>query len=452
MSDVYLIHASEDFSLTEKIYNLLKKQWNVWWDDKIVGSFRQAITDELPKTKCVVAICSKSTNKDTIGDEIGMAKELNKPIIVVSLDGSSAPYPYRSYSKIDFSSWDGKEDFQGVINLKRKILSVVPERSPPPRPDFICSEKLKNPTIFMSVSSHDTRITPVEAISVLKAVKYPAILISAYDIFYSKKNVQEKIIELLREYRNEGGFVLMDSGNYEAQRKDNKRWKPSNLESVLPLVPHDIAFCFDVLKCSKDVDISVSEIVDAVKRDSLLDSGRVLPIVHVSTDKGGLKRIPQVVRKISEELSPPLIAIPERELGAGMAARVSTMKAIRNELNKLPYYQPIHLLGTGNPWSISVLASAGADTFDGLEWCRYAIDPDKEIIHHFQNFDFFSTEVIDRQVGYVGHVLLSNLKYYMELGSIMQSSFCEQDKLSFIYGVTKLKKDELKERFPEIFP
>jgi queuine/archaeosine tRNA-ribosyltransferase len=52
-------------------------------------------------------------------------------------------------------------------------------------------------------------------------------------------------------------------------------------------------------------------------------------------------------------------------------------------------YRAIHLLGTGNPITLAILAAAGADVFDGLEWCRTAIDHDTARLHHPQHFDFF---------------------------------------------------------------
>jgi hypothetical protein len=36
----------------------------------------------------------------------------------------------------------------------------------------------------------------------------------------------------------------------------------------------------------------------------------------------------------------------------------------------------------GNPWSIAVLTAAGADSFDGLEWCRVTVDRRTAQLHH----------------------------------------------------------------------
>lgn len=215
-------------------------------------------------------------------------------------------------------------------------------------------------------------------------------------------------------------------------------------------------------KPNPEPEKAIEQIVKAVKRDSKFTTAPMLPIVHVSQDDAGLSRLPVIVKGISERLNPQVIAIPERELGAGLAARASTMKKIRKSLDELPYYQPVHLLGTGNPWSIAVLVAAGADTFDGLEWCRFAIDPRRGRLHHFQHFDFFKNsgertpflDMVDAQttIGYAGQVAFYNLEYYAEFGQLMRSMISTKDAEPFATGVTRLFSNELRKLFPEVFP
>jgi queuine/archaeosine tRNA-ribosyltransferase len=73
--------------------------------------------------------------------------------------------------------------------------------------------------------------------------------------------------------------------------------------------------------------------------------------------------------KVAEQLCPVLLAVPERALGEGIATRIRSVRQIRKALNELDFYCPLHLLGTGNPVSIIAYTIAGADSFDGLEWC-----------------------------------------------------------------------------------
>jgi hypothetical protein len=270
------------------------------------------------------------------------------------------------------------------------------------------------------------------------------------------------MIKEIKAYRKNGGFVLLDSGNYEATRLEDKEWNHVDFHKALSEGLHDWAFCFDT-KHNKDSQLAIRQIVRAVKRDSMHSIVQVLPIVHVEQDEDGLAQLPEIVRGVSEQLHPKVIAIPERELGAGLVRRAKTIKEIRSELNKLPYYQPIHLLGTGNPWSIAVLAGAGADTFDGLEWCRFAIDPDHGRLHHFQHFDFFKSKATrttfldmvdaDVEIEYAGRVAFYNLEYYAEFGRLMREMISTKDAELFATGTIRgIGPQELRRLFPEIFP
>lgn len=180
--------------------------------------------------------------------------------------------------------------------------------------------------------------------------------------------------------------------------------------------------------------------------------------------KFSLVHIPHIVCAISEKLRPPLIAIPERELGEGLIARAITVKLIREELNKLPYYQPLHILGTGNPWSLALLSAAGADTFDGLEWCRMAVDRSKNRLHHFQHYDLFAyqTELadstiareayIDPKVDFAGKVAFHNLDYFCEFANKLREDISINNMEAFLIRITDASTtDQIKKQIPGIF-
>jgi queuine/archaeosine tRNA-ribosyltransferase len=159
-----------------------------------------------------------------------------------------------------------------------------------------------------------------------------------------------------------------------------------------------------------------------------------------------------------------MIAIPERELGAGIFERARMVRRIREALASLPFYQPVHLLGTGNPWTIAILAAAGADSFDGLEWCRIVVDHDSGRLHHDQHFDFFSfqgrrgdsriaTDVInDPGINFAGKVAFHNLAYYSGFADELKHAAIKGDFEAFVMGT--LGKDNtvaLKKQMPELF-
>ena len=133
-------------------------------------------------------------------------------------------------------------------------------------------------------------------------------------------------------------------------------------------------------------------VVNDIERGVLRDqdkstNGTVVPIVHAPVDV-----LPEIVRDVADRLNPVMIAVPERELGQGIIARAQTVFKIRTLLDDAGTDCPIHLLGTGNPLSILVYVLSGADSFDGLEWCKTSIDHESARPYHFQQREFFGTQ------------------------------------------------------------
>jgi queuine/archaeosine tRNA-ribosyltransferase len=87
-----------------------------------------------------------------------------------------------------------------------------------------------------------------------------------------------------------------------------------------------------------------------------------------------------------------MIAVAERELGDGLMERIRTVAKIRKALKEQGSNTLLHILGTGNPITMAFLSLAGADFFDGLEWCRTSIDGEKWRLYNFQQWDMFATQ------------------------------------------------------------
>ena len=47
------------------------------------------------------------------------------------------------------------------------------------------------------------------------------------------------MLDELKEYQDNGGFVLLDSGNYEKLRLKNTKWQVQKLWEVLKKTPHN---------------------------------------------------------------------------------------------------------------------------------------------------------------------------------------------------------------------
>ena len=189
-------------------------------------------------------------------------------------------------------------------------------------------------------------------------------------------------------------------------------------------------FCFDALKPPEaSLDSVVGTAVSAVEQDRRNSDKPVFPIVHMPySEEGGAlsKYAAEAVTEVSKTLAPAMIGIPERELGDGILARASTMRSIRTHLRDLSYYQPIHILGTGDPISIALLSAAGADSFDGLEWCRYTVDSHQARLYPIQDYDLFRwqdelsdvfTRVSSQEESltftWLGRVAIHNIEFYL---------------------------------------
>lgn len=478
MADIFIAYASQDRDLVNRLVELLSPQWSVWWDDKIVGDFPKVIEKEMGAAKCLLPIWSSfSRESANVRDELDLALENNLPIIPAKIENCKAPYGYRQYSTIDLSNWDRDPEHADFLALKRKLATVIPPREKSQRAATLGSTNTHLPSLFLSVSSHETQLVPLEAVKALRLFNVPSILISAYDMIKERRD--KRIVNELRRYRAQGGVVLMDSGNYEASRLDDTTWCIENFEEALKNTPHDIAFCFDVMKPSSIREKALEQIIKAFKRDQNFTKKPVFPIVHAQLlnkknkdeiteieKMGGrnLTDLPILIREVAEALTVSMIAVPERELGPGLIERARTVKHIRDELDKLPFYQPLHILGTGNPWSIAVLAAAGADSFDGLEWCRMAVDRKHNRLNHFQHFDFFKfqaswaeseitrTALNDPKVDFAGKVALHNLDYYDELAKLLNEAALKNNFEAFVTALLGQENTkQLNKEIPGLF-
>jgi queuine/archaeosine tRNA-ribosyltransferase len=126
--------------------------------------------------------------------------------------------------------------------------------------------------------------------------------------------------------------------------------------------------------------------------------------------------LPKLCLAVSEETGVSVIAVPERRLGDGIFERVTTLIKIREALNSTGRYIGLHLLGTGNPISISIYSTYGADTFDGLEWCQTVVDHETGALFHFSQADFFAKQTSWETSGlpFQMRVLAHNLEFYSD--------------------------------------
>lgn len=274
----------------------------------------------------------------------------------------------------------------------------------------IAQTAISLPCFFPSVSSVKTNLLPVDYIELLDAATYPLFLASAYDIADCPSDQRSRINSALSRSKTRGAAILMDSGNYESFWKGKSTWKPRLLHNVVRESEHHLCFCFDNQEPPDTAEAIAEEVVASVLRDQKYTRGTVVPILH-----GPRELLPAAARLVAERLFPLLLAVPERALGNGIIQRTRTVRQLRNALNQLGFYCPLHLLGTGNPLSIVAYAMAGADSFDGLEWCQTVVDHETGKLSHFQYWDFFRDQTHwgrNNMLPYTQSVLMHNLEFY----------------------------------------
>lgn len=448
MADIFIAYSSKNESIAKKLHDCLLHQWEVVYDYYTVGDFTKFIEKEIKISKCLIAIFSKQSKVSPIfRDELSLAQDLGIPILGFKIDESDNPIGFRSISYCNFLGWSGDLTYPELNKLRARISKVVSPKSTPLRLKQIISNKIPLPILFQSVSSFETQLPTYEAIEALDIFKFPSILISAYDLEKRAEYNNEDFIEKIIAYKENGGVILLDSGSYEKSRNNCNSWDREKFHNSIKSIPYDLMFCFDEYDSKQNISELATEIVESVAKDQQQTSVPVLPIVHARTNKYGeymFDSLPELVLEVTKRLSPSLIAIPERELGDGLLERIKNIIKIRTSLNTLAYYQPIHILGTGDPIVIPFFIAAGADSFDGLEWCRKVVDRDQHRLHHFHHFDLFAYQaecadssvtrdaINQKGVKFVAKAIFHNLDFYTDFMSKLRMSTKNDNIRGFI--------------------
>lgn len=285
---------------------------------------------------------------------------------------------------------------------------------------------LKTPFFFPSISTVKTNHKIWDYFNLLKKVSYPGFLISSYDIYKDEK--KELLIKEISEISEMSIFTLMDSGNYESYWNNDAEWTIKQFESILKEITVDLCLSFDVFwEDGKNIQEHIKETIKYTAiTASMQKLGTTIPIIHSDPEN-----FPQIVNGVVEGISPQIIGITERELGASLIERGMNLKKIRDELDKIRTEVPIHLLGTGNPISLLVYTLCGGDLFDALEWCKNVVNPENGHLYHFAQKDLIKCNCKACR--------LDNIPYHLQTMShnlIFYETFTEEIRQA-------IKKDEI---------
>ena len=301
-------------------------------------------------------------------------------------------------------------------------MTMSPDR---PQDLLVAGRKIPLPCFFPSVSSTTkSDLSPADHVEILSTLEVPRFLISAYDIEHGRSDCKERISQNLRQSIDNGAVIFMDSGNYEVIWKNGKPWTQDMFHNVIRTHACHLCSSYDDPYPRGSVDTILRTVEASVIQHKQHTRASIVPIVHRPVE-GSPELLPEMLQMAVEKLRPTLISIPERGLGVGFFNRLQTVRKIRLALDELGMYCPLHLLGVGHPISLIAYAIAGADSFDGLEWCQTVADHKSGRLFHFHQGDLFPEQMgLDTSVQsysddyfsvYHFRVIKSNLLFYLKL-------------------------------------
>jgi len=484
MPDICIFYSEPDENKVEALSSILKDLgWSVWWDEEIKnGRWGPEIERKIKTARCVIPIWNSRAVRNTSITfvEAETSRQLNKPMITLVSEELKPPFPFGAeHITANVHGWEGRDGANCVCDIVESVESILgtaPKKWMGERPSMInlLGKQVKLPCFIKSISSHETQLDPEAGLTVLSVFpEVDALLISAYDMHLMRKaNITTKkqhksMCKQLKNFDGRGALILLDSGTYEKTRKKDNAWTKRKFDWVLRNMPYTYALCYDNLKPPEDVVKNVADVISRVEGDH---EDVLIPILHAPVKKGVRKHelLPDIFLAYALIKQSPFIAVPERELGEGICQKTRTVIRIREKLNTLGRYQPIHILGTGNPLSLSILAAAGADLFDGLEWCRTVADRETGFLFHHQQFDFFKTQaremarfgivreaMLETNTSLIFKMGLHNLDFFYEWMEELQNkihvgSISEMLKYRAVFG-TRDFVDELNKLMPGLF-
>lgn len=403
--EVFVAHSSRDRVSAMAIVDALEAQGVSCWiapRDVPAGEFAPALSEAIKTARVFVVLVSSAADQSPdVRNELALASSHRRTILPVRLHGASAPhleYYLAAMHAIDAPRGLNPDVIAEVAARVSKELATGDSR----RDRFslvVGGQRMRLPLFVRSVSSFETVLAPESALDALDVARQlgdgdvaEAVLVSAYDLA-PKRPRSDEIRRGVQKLLDAGVSVVLDSGNYECSRRRDKGWNRARFLQIAREVPANLVFSFDNTRPPTSQGALIDDVVAGVERDASSLEREVAPIVHVPRDISKTNRtvfVVEVMHAVASRVASAVVAIPERELGDGIIERARTVRAIRAALDELPTPPALHLLGTGNPISIAIFAAAGADMFDGLEWCRTAADYTTSGLAHHQHLDILT--------------------------------------------------------------
>lgn len=269
------------------------------------------------------------------------------------------------------------------------------------------------PTYFPSVSSQGVRYSVDSYVDLLVEHQFPFLLVSSYDL--DRELMSNDLVKKINKFSDNGNILFVDSGMYESTWKRDPNWLFDNYRETISVVKCDLYSSFDIFPGSNEgYSNFMKRTIRAIRKSRALESrGELVPIVHGENPQELFKAVKKVLRAFDFELR--IISVPERETGQDIIERARLLRRIRKLLDQQDQDTILHLLGCGDPISLVLFIYCGVDSFDSLDWLKFALDPDELRMRHFSH-----SVLIDCNCPYCSNnhystffqVLLHNLYFY----------------------------------------
>ncbi len=297
----------------------------------------------------------------------------------------------------------------------------------------IGTKKLTTPTYFPSISTASTRITYSSIIRALVTSGYPQLLVSCYDLHKLKKD--EQVFHYLEEHLENENILFLDSGEFERYWFQDTDWDFEKYKKIIQSTTSDLFASYDKIprKPNKFEDIVTLTVQKTESSLELIDNNYCVTIFHGNSSKELRELINNISSSNKEFFG--MIAVAERECGKMIEDKIQTIQKIREILNENSPDTILHVLGCGNPSSIALLAFAGADSFDSVDWNRWIIDKKTMQFQDFANLSLLDCSCkgcTSKNRDSRDKAMLHNLFFYHDFIYRLQRSIIDKEDVSLV--------------------
>jgi len=264
-------------------------------------------------------------------------------------------------------------------------------------------------------------------------------LVSCYDL--DGRTPNDDLATKINNFSAKGNVLFLDSGLYESTWKRDSEWLFDDYGRTVSLIKCDFYSSFDVFpKPNQEYTTFFKQTIRAIRRSQALESeGELVPIVHSRGEDP--RELVKVVRGVIKAFNFKLqiLSVPERELGPDIIQRVRTIQKIRNLIDQQGHETVLHLLGCGDPVSLALFVYFGVDSFDSLDWLKFALDPNELRMRHFSHLALIDCNCFycsRRNYIYFFRVLLHNLHFYYNFLKQIGKMITDDEIKDFVKSIT----------------